>query len=238
MCDYNLHLIASRPAKVGVDKVSNTWLPEEIASGLFASATSRCLKANDTLFQTGDTGDGCYLLNSGMLKVIVTSSQGDERILAILTPGTIVGDLAMIDGLPQSTSVVALTDCELCFVSRTAFEHFASQNAEIYQYLLKVLAASLRQAEKHIASLAFLTAKGRVAYALLELAKTVGLENGSGEVLIPRMINQKGLAAMAGVARENVNRVLGDFQRGNIVSKSSESYRIDDNAELEREVAW
>ena len=92
-----------------------TWfgLPEEIASGLFGSATSRCLKAADTLFQTGDTGDGCYLLNSGVLKVIMTSSQGDERILAILPPGTIVGDLAMIDGLPQSASVVALTDCEL-----------------------------------------------------------------------------------------------------------------------------
>ena len=243
MCEASLHLIASRPAKVGVEsslKVSNTWfgLPEEIASGLFAGATSRCLKATDTLFQTGDTGDGCYLLNSGMLKVIMTSSQGDERILAILAPGTIVGDLAMIDGLPQSASVVALTDCELCFISRTAFEHFASQNAEIYQYLVKVLAARLRQADKHIASLAFLSVKGRVAHALLELAKTVGLENGSGEVLIPRMINQKGLAAMSGVARENVNRVLGDFQRSKVVSKSSEAYRIDDRAKLEREVAW
>ena len=221
-------------------KVSNTWfgLPEEIASELFASATSRCLKANDTLFQTGDTGDGCYRLNSGMLKVIMTSSQGDERILAILAPGTIVGDLAMIDGLPQSTSVVALTDCELRFVSRTAFEHFASQNAEIYRYLVKVLAARLRQADKNIASLAFLSVKGRVAHALLELAKTVGLENGSGEVFIPRMINQKGLAAMSGVARENVNRVLGDFQRSKVVSKSSEAYRIDDRAKLEREVDW
>jgi CRP/FNR family transcriptional regulator, cyclic AMP receptor protein len=220
-------------------KVSSTrfGLPEDIASELFARATSHCLKANDTLFQSGDTGDGCYRLNSGMLKVIVTSSQGDERILAILAPGAIVGDLAMIDGLPQPASVVALTDCELCFVSRTAFEHFASQNAEIYQYLVKVLAARLRQADKHIASLAFLTAKGRVAYALLEIAESLGEQTGSGEVLIPRMINQKGLAAMSGVARENVNRVLGDFQRS-IVSKSSEAYRIDNRAKLKREVAW
>ena len=67
-------------------KVSSTWfgLPEDMASELFASAPSRCLKATDTLFKTGDTGDGCYRLNSGMLKVIVTSSQGDERILEIL----------------------------------------------------------------------------------------------------------------------------------------------------------
>ena len=205
---------------------------------MFASGTSHCLKATDTLFQTGDTADGCYRLNSGMLKVIMTSSQADERILAILAPGTIVGDLAMIDGLPQSASVVALTDCELCFVSRTAFEHFASQNAEIYQYLLKVVAARLRRADKHIASLAFLSAKGRVAYALLEIAESLGEQNGSGEVSIPRMINQKRLAAIAGVARENVNRVLGDFQRSKVVSKSSEAYRIDDRAKLEREVDW
>ena len=220
-------------------KVSSIWfgLPEDMASELFASAPSRCLKATDTLFKTGDTGDGCYRLNSGMLKVIVTSSQGDERILEILAPGAIVGDLAMIDGLPQSASVVALTDCELCFVSRTAFEHFASQNAEIYQYLLKLLAARFRQAEKHIASLAFLSVKGRVAYALLEIAESLGEQTGSGEVLIPRMINQKRLAAMAGVARENVNRVLVDFQRSKVVSKSSEAYRIN-KAKLEREVDW
>jgi CRP/FNR family cyclic AMP-dependent transcriptional regulator len=219
-------------------KVSSTWfgLPKEIASELFASTTLHCLKANETLFQTGDTGDGCYRLDSGMLKVILTSSQAEERIVAIFSPGAIVGDLAILDGLPRSASVVALTDCELCFVSRTNFEHYASQHPEIYRYLIKVLAARLREADDYIASLAFLPAKGRVAHALLELAKTVGVETSSGEVLIPRMINQKGLAAIAGVARENVNRVLNDFERSKVVSKSSETYRIDDKAKLEREV--
>ena len=219
-------------------KVSSTWfgLPKEIASELFASTTLHCLKANETLFQTGDTGDGCYRLDSGMLKVILTSSKAEERIVAILAPGAIVGDLALLDGLPRSASVVALTDCELCFVSRTDFEHHASQHPEIYRYIVKVLAARLREADDYIASQAFLPAKGRVAHALLELAKTVGVETGSGEVLIPRMINQKGLAAIAGVARENVNRVLSDFQRSKVVSKSSEAYRIDDKAKLELEV--
>jgi DNA-binding IclR family transcriptional regulator len=54
--------------------------------------------------------------------------------------------------------------------------------------------------------------------------------------VIPRLINQRDLAAMAGVARENVNRVLSDLQRKKIVSKSSESYRVEDQARLEQEV--
>ena len=75
-------------------KVSNTGfgLPEKIASGLFASATSRCLKATDTLFQTGDTGDGCYRLNSGMLKAMRRrSSRGSACRYQVID--TCTGDL-------------------------------------------------------------------------------------------------------------------------------------------------
>jgi DNA-binding transcriptional regulator LsrR (DeoR family) len=54
--------------------------------------------------------------------------------------------------------------------------------------------------------------------------------------VIPRLINQRDLAAMAGVARENVNRVLSDLQRKKIVSKSSDSYRVEDEARLEQKL--
>jgi CRP-like cAMP-binding protein len=216
---------------------SGSWsgLPEEFGSQLFGSATLHRLNAGDALFQVGDEGDGCYRLDKGFLKVILTSPEGEERILAILTPGAVVGDLAMIDGLPRSASVVALTDCELRFVCRTAFEQSVSQNPEIYRYLVKVLAARLREADEIIATLAFLSVRGRVVHALLELARTIGVKTGS-EIVIPRLINQRDLAAMAGVARENVNRVLSDLQRKKIVSKSSDSYRVEDEARLEQKL--
>src|SRR5262245_26022290 len=107
--------------------VCGTWsgLPKEISSELFASATLHGLKAGDTLFQTGDAGDGCYRLDKGLLKISLVSPQVKESIIAILTPGAIVGDLAVIDGLPRSASVFALTNCELRFISRAAFEHLA-----------------------------------------------------------------------------------------------------------------
>ena len=75
--------------------VYGTWsgLPNEIASELFSSATLYLLKAGDTLFQTGDKGDGCYRLDVGLLKVSLISPQVKERIIAIITPGVVVGDL-------------------------------------------------------------------------------------------------------------------------------------------------
>jgi CRP/FNR family cyclic AMP-dependent transcriptional regulator len=218
--------------------VSGTWsgLPKEIGSELFAGATFYRLKAGDTLFQTGDTGDGCYRLDKGLLKVSLISPQVRERIIAIITPGAVVGDLAVIDGLPRSASVLALTNCELRFLSRAAFERLARQHPEINQYLVKLLAARLRQADDIITSLAFLPVKARVAKALLELAENLGEKADSGAILIPRMINQADIAAMAGVARENTSRVLSEWERKKLVTKSSGSYRIDDKAALKGEI--
>ena len=165
------------------------------------------------------------------------SPQVKEQIIAILTPGAIVGDLSAADGLPRSASVVALTKCELRFVNGCAFEAFALEHPEIHQYLIKLLATRLRQAHDTIAALAFLPVKARVARALLTLAENFGTATASGGILIPHMLNQRDIAAMAGVARENTNRILSEWERRKLVTKFLGSYRIDDKAGLEREMA-
>ena len=218
--------------------VASTWsgLPKHIASELFASGRSCRLKAGATLFHKGDKGDGCYRLDKGLLKVCLTSPKGEERIIAFLCSGAIVGDLAVIDGLPRAASIAAVTDSELHFVSQVAFQHFARKHPEIYQHVAKMLAARLRSADDIIASFAFLPMKARVARVLLDLAEDLGEETNSGGILIPRMINQSDLAAMAGVARENTNRILSEWKRSNLVTKSSDSYWIADKARLEGEI--
>src|SRR5262245_51822924 len=218
--------------------IGSPWsgLPKEIASELFASATFHRLKAGDTLFQTGDVGDGCYRLDKGLLKVSLISPKVRERIISIITPGTVVGDLAVIDGLPRSASVYALTNCELRRLSRVAFKQLAQDHPEIHQYLVELLAARLRNADDIIASLAFLPVKARVAQALLSLAENLGEKADSGAILIPGMLNQADIAAIAGVARENTSRILSEWERKNLVTKSSGYYQIDDRARLKGEI--
>ena len=74
------------------------------------------------LFIAGDPGDGCYRVEQGLLKVSMIAPTGAERILAIVGPGAIVGELSTIDGLPRSASVTAVRDSALTFVSRAAFQ--------------------------------------------------------------------------------------------------------------------
>ncbi len=110
-------------------------LPENLSTRLFRDATSRHITAGEALFHAGDPGDGCYRLEHGLLKVIITSPRGDERILAMLGPGAMAGELSVIDGGPRSASVFAVKECDLSFVSRAAFEEYAQQHPEIYGIL-------------------------------------------------------------------------------------------------------
>jgi CRP-like cAMP-binding protein len=210
-------------------------LPGRLATDLFAGAKPVKLRADEVLFLAGDPGDGCYKVEEGLLKVTMVSRSGNERILNFFGPGAIVGELAVIDGFPRSASVVAVRDASLSFLSRAAFDAFAQKHPELYKSLIALLAARLRETDTVVAAGSFLPLKGRVASTLLELADNFGQDVGSGRIVIRQKIGQADIAAMAGIARENVSRILNDWKRRKLVSRLSGYYCLENKAQLEHE---
>lgn len=211
--------------------------PEKLSARLFADTKTTRLAADEVLFSAGDLGDGCYRVERGLLKVSMIAASGAERILVIIGPGAIVGELSTIDGLPRSASVAAVRDSELTFVSRAAFQAFAGDHPEVYKHLVTLLASRLRDTDGVIAAGSFLPLKGRVARALLDLSEAFGEDVGQGRILIRQKVSQSDVAAMAGIARENVSRILNDWVRDKLVSRLSGYYCLENKARLKRESA-
>ena len=173
-------------------------LPTELSHDLFAEARTLSLAADQTLFWAGDEGDGCYRVDAGLLKASVAEPGGNERILAVLGPGSVVGELSMIDRASRSASVVALRDSKLSFISRAAFEAFGQSRPELYRHLTTLLAHRLRFTNDIVVATSFLSVKGRVARVLLSLAEEFGRDVGQGRIVIQQKVSQGDLAAMAG----------------------------------------
>jgi CRP/FNR family transcriptional regulator, cyclic AMP receptor protein len=210
-------------------------LPERLSAQLFAGAKACRLDAGDRLFSAGDACDGCYRLEHGLLKVVITSHWGEERILALLGPGEIAGELSIVDRQPRSASVIAVKDCELSFISQKNFDECTKQNPDTYRYLVNVLASRLRETDQAVAADTFLTVKARLARAFLELSEYLGENSGARRVLIKHKISQNDLAAMAGVARENVSRTLSEWKQRDLVTRSSDGfYCLNDTTALKR----
>jgi CRP/FNR family cyclic AMP-dependent transcriptional regulator len=68
---------------VAVRKAINLFecLPEGLIQQLFEGATSGQAEAGSALFSEGDEGDGLYVIDRGLLKIVVNSPAGEERIL-------------------------------------------------------------------------------------------------------------------------------------------------------------
>jgi CRP-like cAMP-binding protein len=92
--------LAPSSISAGNPKRLPSGLPTHLSRELFAHAEVVRLPAGRVLFWEGDSGNGCYRVEDGLLKLTMISKSGAERILAFNGPGAIVGVLAIIDGLP------------------------------------------------------------------------------------------------------------------------------------------
>ena len=208
-------------------------LPKNLADGLIAQATTISLTSDQTLFRCGDPCDGCYHVIDGLLKVAVELPSRRERILAILGAGGFIGELSLIDGAPRSASVIALKPSKLYFIGRAAFDAFAGAHPEIYRHIADLLARRLRDNSAALA-MSSLSIKARAARALLSLAEAFGKDVGAGRILIRQKLSQADLVAMAGIARENLSRILQDWMRDKVISRLAGYYCVESKAALER----
>src|SRR5258708_34675210 len=99
-------------------------LPPQMTTQLFACAFKRAAKAGEALFVAGDRGDGCYRVEQGLVKMTVTSDRGEERIIALVGGGEIIGELSLIDHQPRPAAAIALRGSTFRYINRQALENF------------------------------------------------------------------------------------------------------------------
>jgi CRP/FNR family cyclic AMP-dependent transcriptional regulator len=208
-------------------------LAPELKAGLIDLARSVNLKSGQVLFVAGDAGDGCYAVIEGSLKVSIVSAEHGEQLLAVMGPGSIVGELSLFDARPRSATVSARKPSRLAFIHKHAFMRFADDHPALYRHMLEIVGRRLRQANDVLAARSFLPLPGRVAQSLLQLAETFGKPVEPGRILIHYKVSQAELANMAGAARENVSRVLSEWKRAGTISRISGYYCIEDKDALE-----
>jgi CRP/FNR family transcriptional regulator, cyclic AMP receptor protein len=184
------------------------------------------IPAGRIIFRQGDSARGCYLVLKGAVKVTIPASHGREMLLAVLGKGDLVGEMALLDGLPRSATVTALKACELRYISAAAFDRLAHADVGLGRQLLRAMAGRLRQHNEAYA-VQQMSVRVRLAHALLHLGQRFGESLPDGRLLIRQKLSQAELGQMIGAARENVNRQLTEWSRDRIISRISGYYCLE-----------
>jgi CRP/FNR family cyclic AMP-dependent transcriptional regulator len=83
-----------------------------------ALAQTRSAPKDTVVFHAGDEADAVFVISSGKVKVVTTSTDGKEFILTVLGAGQVFGEMALIEAAPRSASVITLTAVELVMIKR------------------------------------------------------------------------------------------------------------------------
>jgi CRP/FNR family cyclic AMP-dependent transcriptional regulator len=199
-----------------------------------ASLRVRRFRRNETIFHQGDPGDSLFIIESGAVKIVLPSPEGEEgAIIATLGRGDFFGELALLDDSPRSATAVAVAGTTTLALRRDAFETLIDTEPALRRALFAGLAAELRRLTGHVEELHFLDLPGRLASRLVRLAREQQ-PGAVGEVRLDWPYTQSDLAAMIGGTRQTVNRLLSDLVAQGLIRVDRESLVIPDLDRLAR----
>ena len=182
---------------------------------------------NSMIILEEEYGDLVFVVQKGTIKITRVNDEGKEVILALLGPGEIFGELAILDGEARSANALAQENCQLLAINKEDFLEILKNNFSVSFNLMCELAKRLRKSDQQIEALSLSDAEHRIGVSLLNLAEDMGVIR-KGKVTIQNLPFQQDIANMAGTSRETVSRVLKILENKSMISKVGHTLIIPD----------
>jgi CRP-like cAMP-binding protein len=166
---------------------------------------------------------------AGSVRISAPSPAGHDIVLAILNPGEVFGEIAVLDGQDRTADATAIADSYLLVLDHRDFLPFLERRADLCILFLKLLCQRLRLTDRQVSEAMFGRLEDRMAKALLRLAS--GATRPGSRVTL--RLSQQELAGMVGATRESVNKQLQVWQGAGILHLGKRLIEIPDLAAIE-----
>ena len=195
--------------------------PEDVTA-LAGMLEVREFTPGQVTFKAADPAAGVWIVREGRIELSVGS--GSRRaVVALLRPGDVDGDIPLLLAMPMPYTGRALTDVRCLYLGSEDFEQLLATRPTIARRWLSSVAQRLAASQARVLGLlgGSLTAQA---------ARLLAGEAEDRRVSLP----QRTLAAMLGVQRPSLNKVLKDLERDGLIGISYSAIDILDPGRLAR----
>jgi CRP-like cAMP-binding protein len=182
----------------------------------------RELAAGTVLFVAGQPPDGVWILRHGGVELAVGAGRR-RAVIGVLRPGDVDGDIPLLLDMPPPYTARAVTDSTLLYLPAGSFEKLLAERPAITRRWLSSVAQRQAASQLRLASLLGRPLAEQAAVLLRDEAQ-------DGAVALSQQI----LAAMLGVRRPSLNKVLKDFERRGLIELGYRAITIHDPDGLSR----
>lgn len=176
---------------------------------------------------------GVFCVNSGVVKIFKTASNGKEQIIRLAQKGDFVGYTSMIAEEAYTTTATIVEDARICFVPKEVFLKILAEDNNFHRRLTRSLCHDLGLMENKLTDATQKSIRERLALSLLKLGDSYGVDGGDKQRLDITLTREE-IAGIVGTATETVIRLLSEFKKDGLIDLQGKKILLLDRKGLAR----
>lgn len=186
-------------------------LDADLVARLDRLCTRTAVAAGDVVLRAGQPVDSLLVVTSGELALAWRGDSGGRRIISLVHPREVIGDVSLLSGAPLRAQAVALTSATLVAVDRQGLVALLAASPELALRWLAALSRRLLAYQDRVLTLLHKDLARQVATVLLlEQERTP-----AGDRVVH--LAHATIAQLLGASRQSVTRVVHDLRRWGLV---------------------
>ena len=177
----------------------------------------RSFKRAQRIVYEGDRQSSVVLIESGSVKIVASSADGDEIVLGLRRAGQLLGDLSAFGDRPTAAAAIALGEVTATVILASRFVEFLESRPHLLLLQLRRVTRLLAESDAKLLEMTSADVATRVARRLIDLVD-LGTTHGPDGHVLETALSQEELAALCGASREAVARVLRDLREEGVLS--------------------
>lgn len=183
-------------------------------------ASYRKWPAGTVIFQRGDEGTYLIALVTGRIKLSLITPQGKELSLRQLEPGSVLGEMAILDGQPRSADATAVVATEGYVISKRDFLEILMRTPMAAQTIIHYLCTKLRETTEQLETIALYDLDARVARFFLATLRNIHGEELPESANLQLALSQAEIASIVGASRPKINRSILTLEEAGAIRRS------------------
>ncbi|MEW9095607.1 MAG: Crp/Fnr family transcriptional regulator [Clostridiaceae bacterium] len=172
-----------------------------------------------------DIEDNVGIVVKGVVKQNIISLKGNEKLLYLIRPGEILGEMKYFCGGKEYIVTIAKEDSQIAIINRDILEIELSKNPEVYRHFIHSMTRKFRIVMLQLTNNTFNDSIGKIADALLRLSACAEADLKE-RTSVNMIYTHQELANNIGCSRITVTRCLKKFQDEGIISYENKNIII------------
>ena len=178
------------------------------------------LQRGEVLFNRGDVSHGFYILMEGQLKLSLTSPQGIEKIIDIITPGKSFGEAIMFLDRPCPVAAQATLSSVLLQIQKKTLIAILQEDPAVATRMLASLSVRMHHLVNSIESLSLLSGTQRLIGYILQI-------NASSKSTTVKLPSTKStIASLLNISPETLSRIMHKLTEEGVIAVHGKEIEI------------